>query len=143
MLNRPPKVCHRCHPNGGGNAAPQSAYFRVFAAILGIYSLTALLSGCADKPLHGRQITAAVPLRHTQHFEAELLSFIRGRCVVRTKMPNQRLPGTWIDERNSALRAALYEAKQCCDNPRLQSVEDWMVGFTAYEATFICQSPET
>ena len=92
-------------------------------------------------PVHGRQITAASPVRHAQHFEAELISFNRERCVVRTKMANQRLPGTWIDERNSALRAALHEAKQCCDNPRMQSVDDWMVGFTAYEATFICANP--
>ena len=98
----------------------------------------ALLSACNQNPVLGKQITTAPEIRHAQYFETELLSAVGEQCVVRTKLPNQRLPGTWVDERNSAVRAALDEARRCCSEPRLLEVADWMVGFTAYEVRFDC-----
>ena len=134
MLNRHAKVCHPHHrwlPTKG------LAALRWYLA-WGNVCILVLLIGCTEVPVQGRQITGAAPIRHAQTFDTEVVSAQAGQCIIRTKLPDQRLPGTWIDERNSALRAALDEAKQCCTSPRLALVEDWMVGFTAYEATFLC-----
>ena len=117
-------------------------YYRVRAHALLLGLCLLLLAGCSDVPVQGRQITAAPEIRHAQFFETELVSMSAEQCVVRTKLPDQRLAGTWVDERNSALRAALDEARRCCDEPQLLSVVDWMVGFTAYEASFRCVRPE-
>lgn len=102
--------------------------------------LIVVLPACSELPVHGRQFTGASPIRHTQQFETALLNNSPESCVVRTKLPEQRQPGSWIDERNSALGAALAEAHHCCSNPRLVLVEDWMVGFTPYQATFQCDT---
>lgn len=134
MLNRRAKDCHR-------DTVGSSILIRVkqrWQQIWAISCIVVLIVGCAEVPVQGRQITAAAPIRHAQFFDTELISTESNQCVVRTKLPDQRLAGTWIDERNSALRAALSAAKRCCGEPRLVSVEDWMVGFTAYEATFVC-----
>lgn len=137
MLNRCAKVCHLHH---GWLPTKGSAALRSYLA-RGSVCILLVLAGCAEVPVQGRQITGAAPIRHAQTFDTEVVSASEGQCIVRTKLPDQRLPGTWIDERNSALRAALNQAKQCCPSPRLALVEDWMVGFTAYEATFLCPEP--
>ena len=127
MLNRFASLCYLVPP---------------FAAVvLACLIILGLVSGCSRAPIQGRQITAAPEIRHAQHFETELVASSPQQCIVRTKLPNQRLAGTWVDERNSALRAALMEARACCDNPKLRFVADWMVGFTAYEAHFDCPEP--
>ena len=59
-------------------------------------------------------------------------------CVVRTRLPEHRFAGTWIDERNSAVKAALTTARQCCNAPRIAEISDWPVSFTAYEIEFAC-----
>ena len=127
MLKRFASVCYRVRP--------------ITASVLVCSIILGLASGCNRAPVQGRQITAAPEIRHTQYFETELVLNSPRQCIVRTKLPDQRLAGTWVDERNSALRAALIEARSCCDNPQLRSVADWMVGFTAYEAHFDCPEP--
>ncbi len=97
-----------------------------------------LLQACSEQAVHGPQITGASPIRHGQQFETQIVSGTSQHCIIRTKLPEQRLPGSWLDDRNSALRAALATAAVCCPDPKLTLVEDWMVGFSAYEATFGC-----
>ncbi len=97
-----------------------------------------LLTACSKQPVQGLQITGASPIRHGQLLETQVVSGTAERCIIRTKLPEQRLPGLWLDDRNSALRAALERAAICCADPQLTLVEDWIVGFSAYEATFHC-----
>ncbi|MEM7468569.1 MAG: hypothetical protein AAF387_16995 [Pseudomonadota bacterium] len=128
MLRRFAPICHR-HLDGE---------IRRIVCVALIFSCCAHLVACSSHVVQGRQITGASPIRQAQHFETEVVSHDPTQCVVNTKWQNQRLPGTWIDERNSALRAALIAAQSCCEKPQLRSVEDWMVGFTAYQAKFDC-----
>lgn len=107
--------------------------FSIFGLLAG-----AFLQACSHQAVHGPQITGASPIRHGQQFETQVVSGTAQRCIIRTKLPEQRLPGSWLDDRNSALRAALETAATCCMEPKLTMVEDWMVGFSAYEATFSC-----
>ena len=97
-----------------------------------------LLPACSEQPVQGLQITGASPIRHGQQFETQIVSGTAAQCIISTKLPEQRLPGSWLDDRNSALRAALETATICCPDPQLMLVEDWMVGFSAYIATFRC-----
>ena len=134
MLNRHAEDCHRPAVGSSKTTRVNWRWYQNWA----IGFIFIVLVGCTEVPVQGRQITAAAPIRHAQFFDTELINAQSNQCIVRTKLPDQRLAGTWVDERNSALRAALSAAKRCCAVPRLISVEDWMVGFTAYEATFTC-----
>ena len=129
MLIRMAEQFHR-----GPTSEAVRRMFRCLVASAGL-----LVVACSEQPVQGLQITGAPPIRHGQLFETEIVSGTPERCIIRTKLPEQRLPGSWLDDRNAALRAALETATICCADPQLSLVEDWIVGFTAYEASFRCE----
>lgn len=59
-------------------------------------------------------------------------------CRIRTRLPEPYSAGAWIDVRNSAVHAALIAAQQCCPEPEVAEISDWMAGFAAWEIRFTC-----
>lgn len=105
-------------------------------ALLCLGIVTGLLPGCGAAP--ERHITAAPLTRYGQVFEITVVASTARDCRIRTRLPEPFSAGAWIEVRNSAVHAARIAAQNCCTEPRVAEIADWMAGFAAWEVRFTC-----
>lgn len=103
---------------------------------IGLVSLT--MVGCNGTPNYAN-VKSAPERSHRLQFETELVSAARSQCLVNVRLPGHRVAGGWLDERNSALKAATQTARACCADPKPALVEDWPVDFVAFNVAFECE----